>query len=343
MSRSMKKSERLKEMERLYSLRPYSDKEMGDVFGIDRTLAYRDRRELMKPPNNLLIEKDAKSGGWKLDRMQYTSNVRLNRYEALVLYLATRRASQQGPFAGKHLANTLEKLSRNLQKPMTARLVQAADKVLQEQVDEERVKILERITQAWVEGLKLRIKYQSLHAKKPKDHTLRPYLIEPSPWSDSVYLIAYNDKHENTSVYKIERIVEAVVSGASFEIPDDFDEGEMLKHAWGIWARAGKPVHVKLRFAPGPATRRLRESVWHPLEKVTGAEDGGCFWEAPIAEWREMLPWVRGWGSECFVEFPKELKETLMGEAKAMAEKYGWVVSSQKSGKSSTLDDFYGD
>jgi len=52
---------------------------------------------------------------------------------------------------------------------------------------------------------------------------------------------------------------------------------------------------------------------------------------------------VRQWGADCEALAPKELREELMGEAKALAERYGWFVSSQPSGKSSTLDDFFGD
>ena len=86
------------------------------------------------------------------------------------------------------------------------------------------------------------------------------------------------------------------LSSEPFTLPEDFDEQELLRHAWGIWRGEGEPVTVKLKFAPGEAARRVQESVWHPLEQVTPTEDGGCLWQAPIAEWREMLPWVRGWG-----------------------------------------------
>jgi CRISPR-associated endonuclease/helicase Cas3 len=56
-----------------------------------------------------------------------------------------------------------------------------------------------------------------------------------------------------------------------------------------------------------------------------------------------MLPWVRGWGADVEVLEPAELREELTREAKAIAEKYNWFVSSRPSRKSSTLNDFYGD
>ena len=321
MSRNLTKVERLIEMERLYYLRAYSDEEMGKALDVDRTLAFRYRKELSAPPNNLEITK-GDDGRWKINRMQYISNIRLNRHEALVLYLAARRASQQGRLAGTHLANTLEKLSQSLKQPMTERLVKAADEVLKRHIDPERVKIIEKAAQAWVEGRKLRIHYQSLGASESRRHTIRPYLIEPSTWSDSVYLIAYSDEFKNISVYKIDRIMDAVVSGETFEIPADFDESTLLKHAWGIWARDGEPATVKLRFLPGVAARRLRESVWHPLEEITETEDGGCLWQAPISEPKEMLPWIRGWGADCEVISPPVLQKELRKETRKLMRLY---------------------
>jgi CRISPR-associated endonuclease/helicase Cas3 len=321
MSRNLTKVERLIEMERLYYLRAYSDEEMGKVLDVDRTLAFRYRKELSAPPNNLEITK-GDDGRWKINRMQYISSIRLNRHEALVLYLAARRASQQGRLAGTHLANTLEKLSQSLKQPMTERLVKAADDVLKRHVDPERVKVIEKVAQAWVEGRKLRIHYQSLGASESRQHTIQPYLIEPSTWSDSVYLIAYNEEFKNISVYKIDRIVDAFVSGETFEIPAGFDESALLKHAWGIWARDGEPVTVKLRFLPGVAARRLRESVWHPLEEVTETEDGGCLWQALIAEPKEMLPWIRGWGADCEVISPPALQKELRKETRKLMRLY---------------------
>ena len=103
-----------------------------------------------------------------------------------------------------------------------------------------------------------------------------------------------------------------------------------------------EPVTVELRFAPGQPTRRVKETVWHPKEQVTDTPDGGCMWSAPVAEWQEMLPWIRGWGSDCEVVRPLQLRETLMGEARAMAEQYGWFVNSHPRQRQSATADFFG-
>ena len=325
MGKSMKKAEALIEMERLYLQRAYSDIEMAERLGVDRTTAYRYRMELSSGDAALPIEQDD-NGKWKINRAAYLSNVRVDLYESLSLYLAARRAAQQSRLAGKHAASALEKIAVALRQPMTERLVRAADKVLAAKIDSTRVKIFETIARGWSEQIPVRVQYRALHAEAARSHLLHPYLIEPSPWSDSVYVIAYSETMRGITPFKIERIEQAALSTGRFEIPEDFDEDELLKHAWGIWRREGEPQTVRLKFAPGAATRRLKESTWHPLERVTDTEDGGCIWEAPIAEWREMLPWIRGWGADCEALAPEGLRRRLEREARKLAEMYGIFI-----------------
>ncbi len=71
--------------------------------------------------------------------------------------------------------------------------------------------------------------------------------------------------------------------------------------------------------------------------------NGYVVWRAKVAEWQEMVHWIRGWGADVEVLQPQMLREMLMGEAKAMAELYRWHVSSGMSaGSASVLDDFFG-
>jgi len=322
MAGSMKKAECLNEMERLYLQRAYSDVEIAERLGVDRTTAYRYRMELSSGDNPLPIDQD-EHGKWKIARSRYLSNIRVNLYESLSLYLAARRASQQSRLAGKHTANALEKLALTLRQPMTARLVKVADRVLAAQANPARVRVFETVARGWAEQIPVRIRYRALHAKETREHLIQPFLVEPAAWSDSVYVIAHSDVTKGIIPFKIERIERASLSTGRFEIPADFDEDELLKHAWGIWRRDGEPQTVRLKFSPGPAARRLQESTWHPLETVTVHDDGGNTWEAPIADWREMLPWIRGWGADCEVLAPKGLRKRLEREVRRLARVYG--------------------
>ena len=339
MSKGEVKSERLREMERLYIQRAWSDIELADRLGVSRSTVCRDRLRLeSKTP---FKQNDMRQ--WYIDKSRYLSAIRLTLYEAVSLYLATRRASRQTNMAQPHVASGLEKLAIALRQPMTQQLVRSAETLLSLRSIPERITIMETITRAWAEQIKLRIVYQALESNRPKTHLVTPYLIEPSHWSDSIYLIGHTDLTDTELPFNIARIQQATLTAETFQLPTEFDEQDLLRHAWGIWYSKREPQPVKLKFASGRPTRRIKESVWHPLEDVTDIEDGGCIWEAPIADWHEMLPWIRGWGADCEVLHPVALRETLMGEAKAMAEQYGWFVSSQQGIQSSTLDDFWED
>lgn len=339
MSKGEVKSERLREMERLYIQRAWSDIELADRLDVNRTTIYRDRLRLeTKAP----FKKDAE-GRWYIDKKRYLSAIRLDLHEALALYLAARRASRQTGIAQPYLASGLEKLAIALHQPMTQQLVQSAETILAHRDDPERMLIMETITRAWADQVKVELLYQALGSNRPKTHLVTPYLIEPSHWSDGVYLIGHSNLTDDELPFNVARIHKATLTEDTVQLPTELDEQNLLRHAWGIWYSKQTPKPVILKFTAGRATRRIKESVWHPLEDVNDTEDGGCIWEAPIADWREMLPWIRGWGADCEVLEPVELRETLMGEARAMAEKYGWFVSSTQGNQSSTLDDFWED
>ena len=318
MGRSVTKAERLREMERLYLQQAFSDAEMAERLGVARTTIYRYRIELERQWPFV----EAKPGHWRLDRGQYLSNIRVNMAEALTLYLAARRTMQQTHIAQMHVANALGKLALTLRQPMTTRLIQAVDKVLTQQHDPQRAAIFETIATAWIESRQVRITYRALHQEQERVHRFSPYLLEPSPWNDGIYLIGQSDLVNQLLTLKLDRIVQARLLG-SFTLPADFDAEKLLRYAWGIWGGDGTPHTVSLKFAP-EAARRLKESIWHPLEKVTDLPDGGCLWEAPIADWREMLPWVRSWGPSVEVLTPPGLRLEVVGEAQTLAEMYGW-------------------
>jgi CRISPR-associated endonuclease/helicase Cas3 len=318
MGHGFTKAERLQEMERLYFQRSYSDIEMAERLGVDRTTVFRDRTTLETEIPFIQDE----SGRYRIDRSHYLSQLRLNLNEALALYLASRRASMQSSMAQRHTASALEKLALALRQPMTSSLVQSADRILVQANQPERVKIIETVTRGWIESITVRIQYQGLRGRHPLPYTVKPYLIEPSPWSDSIYLIGESDGHHGMGVFKLDRIQSAVLTTEPFTVPEDFSEERLLRYAWGIWFEDKQPETVRLRFSPGAATKRLRETRWHPTETVQDLSDGSCIWEAQVSAWEEMLPWVRGWGADVEVLEPEKLRNLMRRETRRLAQLY---------------------
>lgn len=321
MSRGMTKAERLREMERLYvqHRNGLTDAELAERFGVDRSTIFRDRRELeCEIPFN-----EGAPGRWAIDRTKYLSSIRVNLTEALVLYLAARRMSRHTRTHQAHVVSALEKLAAALKQPMTEHLVKTAASIAGQDPQPERLTIMETIARGWAEHVKVRITHKALRARRAMTYTISPYLIEPSLWSDGTYVIGYSDVHNYLATFKIERIERAVLTTERFTPPDDFDEQELLRFAWGIWYSDKEPVTVRLKFTGHTAVTRLKESIWHPMqEPLVDTDDGGCIWEAKVAEWQEMVPFVRGWGADVEVLEPGDLRDELAKGVQHLATLY---------------------
>src|SRR5260370_26535021 len=95
----------------------------------------------------------------------------------------------------------------------------------------------------------------------------------------------------------------------------------MLGPAWGIWA-SDHPVEVLLRFTPRVAARVIA-TTWHESQRLRELADGGVELRLVIAEPTEIRPWILGWGQECEVIAPIDLRESILSELVAAASLYG--------------------
>ena len=80
-------------------------------------------------------------------------------------------------------------------------------------------------------------------------------------------------------------------------------------------------VDVVLRFSAKVAYR-VRESDWPGVVEVTDEPDGGCRMRLRVKHTLEMKPWIRGWGPDCEVLEPEELRCEIAGEMKAAGAVY---------------------
>lgn len=283
---------------------------------------------------------------YAINRDLYKVQVELTMHESLALHLAARLLTTRTDKHNPHAASALRKLGTALERiaPLVSQHLQRSADVMDDasrRRDPVFMHVLETLTRAWSQGKKTHLTHQ-MDDGKVFEYDFEPYFIEPYAVGRTIHVIGRRTPPGAIRTFKVERIrTIALLENAIYEIPNDFDPREYLKDAWGIWYTDREPTQVVLRFSRKVAAR-VRETQWHHTEQVKEESDGSLIWQAQIAEWKEMVNWVRGWGADCEVLEPKELRETLMGEAKAMAEKYGWFVSSQVSGKSSTVDDFFG-
>lgn len=320
-TRGEARTARLRQMEEKYRLRAYTDQEMADELQVRRETVYDDR---------LALEADGaefdqiERGRYKIKNASFLSQIRLNPLQSLPLYLFARKSARQMGLAQPYVVQGIEKLALCLRQPMAQRLAQAAQRLALNPQAEQQVKVFEQIAEGWIEGRQVDIHYVRLGGTREVRHTVNPYLIEPSVWSDAIYVIGWAEPDKRVMPFKLDRMTYAFARSERFELPQEFDEQALLQQAWGVWTASGEAQWVRLRFVDRVAIQRMKETRWHPLQSEPQDQtDGTCIWSAPVAEWREMLPWVRGWGSSVEALEPEEMRRELMMEVRRIGRVYG--------------------
>ncbi|HEY76140.1 MAG TPA: WYL domain-containing protein [Thermoflexia bacterium] len=329
MERGTRKAERLLQIEALLLAHPegLTQAELARRLGVHRSTIHRYLPDL----TYRFAVYETEDGRLVIDRDQYLTNVRLTLHEAMALHLAARMMSTRTDRHNPHAASALRKLGVALERlaPLVGRHLRISADVMDDAArrhDPVYLEVLETLTRAWSEGRKVRVWHQHEETRKVFEYVFAPYFIEPYPVGQTTHVIGWREPPGAVRTFKIERIQRIEMLDERYEVPADFDPREHLADAWGIWYTDAEPVEVVLRFHPRVA-HRVRETRWHWSERIEEQPDGSLIWRARIAEPREMLPWIRGWGADVEVVEPRELRRELMREAKRLMRVYGLETS----------------
>lgn len=181
-------------------------------------------------------------------------------------------------------------------------------------------KVFTALSEGWLLGRVVKLRYEPLGAGRTFQCAFRPYLLEPSGIGYTIYFIGHSDPPGALRTYKLERVRSAELTEETFSVPDDFDGPARFRRAWRVMYGEGELVHVKLRFSQFVA-RRVRETRWHPSQTLTETAEG-LVWDADIGDITEIRPWVRGWGADCEALEPPALREEMALEARRLSSVY---------------------
>lgn len=249
----------------------------------------------------------------------YQSNIILSIPQAWFMYLPLRRIVRANLHRFSLVKSLLYHIASLLHPEIADQLI-PQDKA---SPDDEQNQIFVDLVRGWQRQQHVEIVYQRPNVDRPSTLVTAPWWFEPAVWSDAFYLIGGYERSAGSIepiTLKIDRILSVKLLPTQFERPSGYAITAQLEKTWGIWV--GEGVIVKLRFH-NRQLARLRETHWHPTQKLTIAEDGALLWEAFISEPQEMLPWLRGWGADMEVLEPLNIREQIASEAEATARLYG--------------------
>jgi len=177
---------------------------------------------------------------------------------------------------------------------------------------------VEAACRAAVEGPHpVRILYQALSAEEPVERVVRPYGLAYR--GTALYLIGFCELRQDVRIFRVNRILEAQVKSATFERPADFDLEEYLSAVWGI--EFGPLMRVRVRFDRHVA-RLLRETVWHPTQRLEEEADGSVILHMETRGTGELARWLAGFGGNVEVLEPPELREAVLQLGRGIVKRY---------------------
>jgi CRISPR-associated endonuclease/helicase Cas3 len=197
---------------------------------------------------------------------------------------------------------------------------------------EDRDQIFLELVRGWQEQHHVEVHYRKPNADRTTKLVIAPWWFEPAVWSDAFYLICGINK--SGEIYepitlKLDRIQSVKQLSTHFERPAGQEITTYIENTWGIWTSDEKTEQVILRFH-NRQYQRLQETHWHPTQRISIDDDGFVIWQADIAEPKEMLPWIRGWGADVEVIEPLHIRQLIAYEAEATARLYREVSASDE-------------
>src|SRR6266487_470892 len=252
--------------------------------------------------------------------------ITLSSAEATALSIAGRLLSQIHDERNTHVTQALLKIVSALPEPVAAhqhRIVEIAKERQQNQPD--RSAIFEALAIGWVTQHRVWLRYTTAEGKTFKCK-FDPYLFEPTGIGRTIYVTGHCTPPGKLRTLKLERIERAeLLKEEPFELPAGFDGPGLLKKAWVVMFGEQDPVTVRLRFTSRVVTR-LKETLWHPTQESRETA-GGCEMTLCIGDTLEIENWIRGWGPDCEVLEPLELREKIIEDIRRSARTYGIHMS----------------
>jgi len=255
---------------------------------------------------------------WQIVPDYWLPPVNLNVQEMVSLLLAARLMLRFADRANPFAVAAFEKLSAALPKAMRPALMEIGEEMAAKPADPIYTKVLAALTAAWAERRQVVITYTR---KNTFERRLWPLFLEPSATGHTCYLMAWDPKPKEVRIYKVERISAVTVLEERFSPPLGFSVRDHLAGAWGIWSSAD-PIEVELVFKRD-AVRRAKETIWHPSQRAETLADGRLRVTFGVGSILEIRHWVLGWGGDCEVVRPVELREDIQAEIRSMARTYG--------------------
>lgn len=298
-----------------------STSEIADTYDIDRKTALKYINILTQAGIPIYEERQR----YYLDS-NYRASLKLSVEEQELLYVALE-------WIGKHHIEQWGIVKQILGKIGTYMRADVAELLLHERHTQKLQPDAElnfkRLSQARHNHQEVIVEYRPLHQLYTTQWRIRPYLLTHNELSDGLYVVCDGKlgfKDYIPLTLKLNRIIKIEPTKERFTPLSPEVIVKRLETSWGIWQQNQDPLtRVVLRFEPRHYPR-LMESIWHPSQKIALDPQGYAIVSFDIAQPREIIPWIRSWGSGVVVLEPPSLREQILRTLRRQIQQYGLDV-----------------
>ena len=289
--------------------------ELARRTGVAARTTYRDIRAL--EAMNVPIYDEG--GRILIDPNYFMAPVKFTLGEAMALLIGARLWSRYTDEADQDAADAFSKLAAVLPVPVAEYVQATVAQMLKRPANPSHARTVQTLALAWAGRRVARIWYRVADTDSPP-RLIEPYFLEPSQIGHSLYVVARDRGVGEMRTFKVERIARAELMADTYQIPPDFDINAYLSKAWGIF-HSGQPVEVRLRFF-SPAAARVKESTWHPSQRLQVQPDGSLEMRVTVAGTIEITSWILSWGETVEVLDPPDLRARIAEIGRAMADRH---------------------
>jgi len=269
------------------------------------------------------VEYDYHKKGYYYSDPDWTMpGLKLTEGELFLLLTAERMAEQ---YDGTPLAASLESLYQKIRSALPDNITLEPSYFSTEKISFFAPRARRISQKVWVTLFKaLRRNYLVRIRYGKVGETIEERLVEPLHMAcieGEWYLIAYCRKRENIRQFALSRMESARQQRKKFE-PREFNAEEFFKNRFGRYiGDSGEQYHIVVRFKREAASWVL-EHTWHPKQKVEKLKDGSITLSFPAPALYEIKRWVLQWGADAEVLQPKQLRDAIKKEVKAITRIY---------------------
>jgi predicted DNA-binding transcriptional regulator YafY len=180
------------------------------------------------------------------------------------------------------------------------------------------IKIFNLLHRAIHEKRLVSFTYKSPKNSRPREKIVEPHLMTMNEgrW----YLYGTDNKNRHLTPFAFPRISDIQITKEKFQSDPPKHPRHLLQHSFGAVISSDPPFDIVIEFESA-VVERLKESTWHPRQKLEDLPDGRARLTLPLNSTLEVKPWILSWGPYARVTAPDTLAAEITETIRHMADR----------------------